>query len=230
MDTVSVIVACYNPKWEKLKNTITSIIRQKRIEVEIIVADDGSVYSYENELKDLFRSFGFNAYKLKLSKKNEGTVKNLISALDLSSAEYIKVISPGDYLYDEFTLYSWMLFIKDKKAAWSFSDVCYYTEHEEVKDFCMPQELRVHMAENTQEARWNYAILGDVAVGAAIIGRKDLMMQYYRKISDAGVLYGDDNIWRLMMFDGIVGKYYKKVCVWYDLEYPLLGKKDGQGF
>ena len=39
---ISVIVCTYNANWEKTKNTLFSIIRQKNVIFEIIVTDDGS--------------------------------------------------------------------------------------------------------------------------------------------------------------------------------------------
>ena len=39
---MSVIVVTYNSEWEKIKITLNSILRQKNISLQIIVADDGS--------------------------------------------------------------------------------------------------------------------------------------------------------------------------------------------
>ena len=39
---VTVAVISYNPVWEKLRNTLKSVVWQKKVDFEIIVADDGS--------------------------------------------------------------------------------------------------------------------------------------------------------------------------------------------
>ena len=51
---VTVIVATYNQKLIKTKLTLDSIIRQKRISVRIIVADDGSDENHFMEIKNYF--------------------------------------------------------------------------------------------------------------------------------------------------------------------------------
>ena len=50
---ISVIIVTYNPKWEKLRTTILSILFQKNINIEIIVSDDGSKNNlFEQQQKD----------------------------------------------------------------------------------------------------------------------------------------------------------------------------------
>ena len=51
---ISVIVACYNPDWRKLKATLKSIIKQNDICLEIIIADDGSKICSDDKIKELF--------------------------------------------------------------------------------------------------------------------------------------------------------------------------------
>lgn len=102
---ISVIVLCYNPDLEKLKCTIISIIKQKDVEYELIISDDGSALDYRRELKDWISELNLSVnviYNFLLD--NVGTVKNILSAVKLANGEYIKTISPGDYFFDEYSL------------------------------------------------------------------------------------------------------------------------------
>ena len=51
---VSVIVCTYNSKWEKLKSTLLSILSQRDISFEIIIADDGSEIQCLDRAKKYF--------------------------------------------------------------------------------------------------------------------------------------------------------------------------------
>ena len=116
---VSILILTYNPSWVKLKNTVVSALLQKDINFEIIVSDDGSENNYFDELEKLFLSYKFNDYKMVGSDKNEGTVKNLNRALLMAEGDYIRDISPGDYLFSENSLANWLRYVKQIKI-----DVC----------------------------------------------------------------------------------------------------------
>ena len=94
--TLSIIVVAYNPVVEKMKETLVSAINQEGVDFEIIVADDGSDKEYKDEIIQLFQEYKFKNYKLIMNPKNQGTVRNLLSALDVAEGEYAKGISPGD--------------------------------------------------------------------------------------------------------------------------------------
>ena len=59
---ITVIVASYNPKWEKLKSTIQSALLQKNICIELIIADDGSKINYHEEVHELVKKNGLKDY------------------------------------------------------------------------------------------------------------------------------------------------------------------------
>ena len=76
---VSVVVLTYNAVWEKLRRTLDSIVVQRGLEFEIIVADDGSSVRSDDRITVFFAEKGFTAYKLVNAKENGGTVKNLFN-------------------------------------------------------------------------------------------------------------------------------------------------------
>lgn len=222
MTDVSVCVLTYNPVKEKLKETLLSIIRQKKIEFEIIVSDDGSEENLFEYVIDVFREKKFTNYKLVANEKNEGTVINCYRAVKNSVGDYIKTISPGDELYSDTTLYEWVIKLKESDYQWSFSDViCYKIGNDGRKKILSlrahPQEIRSYKKEykNQDKCRWNYLVLNDIPIGAAILIEKNLMLNYLKMIRGK-VVYAEDHIFRLMMFDGICPLYYNSESIWYE--------------
>ena len=56
---ISVVVGTFNPKWEKLKPTLISIVEQKNIRMQIIISDDGSINPLHAEIKSFFILYMF---------------------------------------------------------------------------------------------------------------------------------------------------------------------------
>ena len=125
---ISVIVLCYNPVLEKLINTLQSIVIQKHVSFEIVIADDGSSdVTYINKICEWFENKSFKDYKIIKNSQNQGTVKNLLSGVEQAEAQYIKGISPGDFLYDEKVLHKIVSFVKKEKYDVCFGLAGYYS-------------------------------------------------------------------------------------------------------
>lgn len=215
---VSFLCVSYNSDFETIKTTLASFLCQRGVSFEVVVADDGSKDNHKQEIEDFFRENGFFDYKLILNSQNGGTVKNYISGLEVAEGKYCKGLGPGDYLHDENIIKNWVSFLEKSGAEWSFSDAIYYREgsNERVSVKANPQDLEPYFSNNNQRKRWNYIVLNDIAVGAAIIGKTDLQKHYSLKIARKGVKYAEDNMWRLMMFEGIVPVYYSKPTIYYE--------------
>ncbi len=217
---VSAIVVAYNFDMQKMTETLDSIFMQKSVSFEIIVTDDGSKNNHEKELIDYFNSRHFSDYHLVLNQTNQGTVKNLLSGIEIAVGKYIKGISPGDYLSDENALRSSIDFLENSSYRWCFSDYfCYTNDNDKmtpVSAYAYPQDLKPYLAKNSDRCRWNYLVLNDKACGVCFFSETELEKQYLKEISDNGVIYTEDNMWRLMMFDGIVGGYHPEATVYYE--------------
>ena len=48
-----------------------------------------------------------------------------------------------------------------------------------------------------------------------MLGKKDLQIKYCELIKEK-VKYAEDNIWRIMMFDGIIGGYFPQNAIYYE--------------
>ena len=215
---ITVLLSVYNSDFPRIKRTIESILIQKDISVQIVVADDGSENNYQKKIEELFEKNNFCDYKLVLNKENQGTVKNYITGLNVADGEYLKGISPGDYLYDNQVLKDWVDFLKASGKKWSFSDAIYY-DHETglcISTAAYPDNIKVYSQGDSINQRWNYVVVHDRALGAAILSSTDIQKQYITKIAEKGIVYGEDNMWRLMMFDDIVGSFYEKPTIYYE--------------
>ncbi|MDO4219070.1 MAG: glycosyltransferase [Synergistaceae bacterium] len=216
---VSVLVLTYNASYFDLKNTVNSVLDQKGIDVELIISDDGSTQCCSiNKITNYLKEIGFKNYKILTSKINEGTVKNFYRGLSHVSNEYVKSISPGDMLYGKYSLRNWLNYIIEKKATWSFCKTIYYKNNGNdivpIVVKAQPQSTRIYSGKNFNKMRWQYFVLGDVPVGAAILFKKSSMLSYVEEILNK-VKYAEDFIFGMAMFDGLSFCFYKKYCVLY---------------
>lgn len=216
---VSIIVCCYNSKWVSLLFTLESIICQENISYEIIIADDGSKDNLKLEIENYFNSKKFANWLMVCSERNQGTVKNIYSALKVANGKYVKTISPGDAIIDKYTLRNWIDYNNSNGYRWSFSDAIYYVddikERKYVSANSHPNNITPYIKHDSEKCRWNYLVLDDIALGAAFLCECSLELEYEEIIKDH-VIYAEDNIWRIMMFDGIVGGYYPKDAILYE--------------
>ncbi len=125
---VTVIVASYNPIWEKLRRTLCSIILQKDIHIEIIVVDDGSEDNLFIKIRNFFYEYNFKEYILMDSDINQGTCINIYRGAKAAKGKYLKCISPGDYLYEETTLKQMYEYAEKNNADVCFGEAIYYSE------------------------------------------------------------------------------------------------------
>ena len=184
-----------------------------------MIADDGSKENHFEKIKKYFTKQNFKKYKLVYNEKNKGTVLNLYSALEVCSGEYTKTISPKDAIYGNNTIRNWIDFNKKNNFAWSFSDAIYYQGDFQEKNIISvethPQDISAYIKQYINLCRWYYFVLNDIALGATMICNTTLQKMYVEKIINK-VIYAEDHIWRMMMFDGNVGGYFNQNAVLYE--------------
>ena len=216
---VSVVVLTYNGLMPKIQETLHSILMQKDVRWQLIVADDGSRENHFEEISAFLTAEGITEYLLLSAEKNQGTVRNALQAARRAEGEYIKLISPGDSLHGSDCLSSWLKAVRSAGTSWSFSDAIYYREENGEKTalqaVARPVMTKPYLRNQINKMRWAYAVVGDVAVGAAILCRTDCMRTYLERI-EGKVIYAEDYIYKLMMFDGVVGTYYPRQTVLYE--------------
>ena len=219
---ISVVVATYFPEKEKLIATLRSIILQKDCDFEIIVADDGSDEFFEKDIRLLLESSGISNYQILAHKENQGTVKNLLDAANVARGKYIKTISPGDYLYDQYTLKNVCEFMDSHNALAAFGDMVVYTcenNNLQIKKMCNPGYDRIYDAEkefyNYKKVLKHQLIYSDLICGAADFYERLTFCNAMEEIKDT-VIYAEDAAYQLFTIKGIrIYKIPYKI-VWYE--------------
>ena len=220
MYKVSFAVCVYQSDYDKLMLTLKSIIAQKNIVAQIVISDDGSEFDNFDRITFFFENHNFYNYKLTKLCTNKGTVQNLKNAINECDYDIIRPLSAGDFIIGETLIAEWIEYMISKKYDWSFGNVvCYHADQKgnivTSAHYCHPQDVDVYIHNNTEKARWNYVVCEDIVFGSAVIYKKSLFKIYLDKIVNR-VKYAEDNVFRLMMFDGIIPAYFDKSVVMYE--------------
>jgi glycosyltransferase involved in cell wall biosynthesis len=223
---ISVIVLTYNPDLGDLKRTLRSIILQEGVSFEIVIADDGSKNNLSKEIIEYFERSGFTGYQLALNEENHGTVKNIISGVSISRGRYIKLISPGDYLYDEKSLKNLFDCAEQNKVPLVFGDVLFFDSNSEdfsvIKKSALPCITKCYEAGSydADTVRRNYLIVYDNIHGISTLVEKAAFEKYLKMI-EGKVIYCEDHCYRLMAYDGAKMIYCKKPVAMYGFGFGI---------
>lgn len=214
---VSVIVACYNPNWKKLKATLKSIIAQEDIKFEIIISDDGSEYCCDDKIRELFALYCFENYSVVKNNSNRGTVKNFIEGLKISKGEYVKFISPGDCLFDSNTLSEWYKYNKTNNIKVSFGDYHSYLSNDlsPISTYACPQLPSLFKNTYNNELKFDYLLFNDAILGACLLSDRQFTNEYLCEIEDC-CKYAEDQIYRLMIARKEPIVYFNRSVIWYE--------------
>lgn len=232
---ISVIILTYNSTLNDTKKTILSIINQKNISFEIIIADDGSKENNFELIKSFFDEISFSNYQLIGNKKNNGTCLNLYNAILKAQGEYIKPISPQDFLYDDKTLYNWYNYVKKNNIKVSFGNAVYYKNDN--------NQFTVLSRKNTQpiqnelydikkykknEILVDNLILNDCILGASFICQKEVLEKYLTFIIGK-IRLCEDFAYRIMLLDDIRVYMYNSPVIYYCFGTGVSSKKKSNG-
>ncbi|MBD5440362.1 MAG: glycosyltransferase family 2 protein [Treponema sp.] len=214
---MSVLVVVYESSVKKLLITIASILVQKGISKQIVICDDGSDSFPLDETIRFFELQNFTDYIFCLSKENRGIVQNVLNGIEECRGEYLKLISPGDYLHKENTLLEWYKLVKHKDADLSISNAIYYKKHldgrlEAIRHRNNPQ-INKHYYQN--QWYYNYLIFDDIALGACILSKTDVTRKYLLLIKDR-VKFAEDNVYRIMAADKLLMVYFENDSLLYE--------------
>lgn len=216
---VTVLVVTYKPNYNKLFLTLKSIIIQKDINFDIVIADDGSPDLDKEGINNWFISNGFSHYKVTSLTENAGTVKNIANGLKLCSGKYLKLISPGDFLYDELTLKKFFDFCELNNFGVAFGNSIYYSYTDgKVKTYPklhFPNILKPYKKDNFKKAKFNFFAFGDFILAPSYFVNTDLFKKYYAQIVDK-VKFAEDTMYILMIADGVEPHYLDIPIVWYE--------------
>lgn len=216
---VSVAVLTYKPNREKLLETLESILIQKNLRIQIVIADDGSAETQFAAAEQFLRDRNFHDYVLVDNKVNRGTVYNVQSAVDRCSGTYVKLISPGDLLSGKGVLRKWVDGMSAAGAGASVCEAIYYIPGENgkipVARPTHPVNIGCYKNGNIDKARYNYLIMRDTFLGAATMCRRDVLKKYIDEIAGK-VIYAEDFMFRLTSYDRVPVYYFPEPAVLYE--------------
>lgn len=219
MYDVSIVVSCYNSIWTDLKRTVKSYIRQRNVKIQIIVADDGSKIKYENELIELFRIEKFCDYKLVMNESNAGTVRNFLTGLNVCDGRYVKPISPGDYAYDEMSVYKMFKYCIENKTDFVFGDAVYYSTNCGINilmSHTSPRKKDIYLRDKYSHdvVLKRLCLIGDNISGAIVFGTKAIFVELMEEVSPY-VKYCEDVAYGLLPLKNIRISYLPESIIWY---------------
>lgn len=221
---VSVVVLTFNPDKDNLFLTLRSILLQKGIRFQIVISDDASKENFFSDIERYFLSENFFDYILISNDKNQGTVKNCICALKKCTGKYVKTISPGDCFSNDDVLKNWIEFTEQKMSVVCFSDAVYYKRSARKSYAELPIEIQKVYAhpqlvtcykKGGNAFRTAYLLLNDICVGVAIVVLLQKIQEYISIIEDK-VIYAEDSLFRLMVYQNEPTSYYEKSCILYE--------------
>lgn len=217
---VSVLVLNYRTDFQKLLFTLDSVISQKGISIEVVITDDGSEDNLFNAIIKYLDDKSFADYSLIYHENNHGTVRNCYDALKQCKGRFIKFISAGDALCEQYTLSKWICDFTKSGKAWSFGDAIHYKINEEKLPVIMamkaqPQVVKCYIEDDLDECIWRYLILNDMVLGATVICDRNTILQYIKDYIDR-VIFAEDMIYRKMIFKGLGAYYYPYSVVFYE--------------
>lgn len=191
----SIVVVTYNPIWEKLKLTLDAIVDQTFTDYELLIVDDGSNDSLEDEILLYVQEREIKNFQHKKNSVNHGTVKNLISGLERCKGKYVKCIGPGDYFASKDSLAIIYSYLEKNSldACWglvkSYINIAggkrkfVYRAH--------PLDIEAYRRYNVGRIRENLIYYSDSAHGASMVFATQKLLKYLR-IIEGYVIYAED--------------------------------------
>lgn len=220
---VSVCVLTYQPDYEKLFMTLTSVIRQQGCSYEIIIADDGTPDFRQDMVEAWMTMHGITDYCIVRSMENHGTVCNVWNAYAIARGRYVKPISSGDFLYNDTALVGMLQFMEQEGYHIAFGRSCAYGRAEgkyHIYDRMQPFQLKPYRERNLPAIKEAYLVCQDYACGASFMGERTRMVSYTDLILGS-VVYMEDSAYALMVADDISLGFWDYNFVWYESSHGI---------
>ena len=215
----TVLVITYNASWEKLRLTLLSALKQDFDNYEIVIADDGSAHFPEDQVRDFMESKGFSDYTLVQNTTNQGTVKNLLSGLEVCRGEYVKFISAGDLFYSEKTIEMIYNFMSKNGSLCSFGLMQAYRYVDgklQKEEFNHPFDIEAYRKKDYDRITKNLVLYSDNACGAAITYEREFAIEYMKKLENR-VRYMEDIFQPLAAVEEKHMDFLDDYVIWYEL-------------
>ena len=220
MYDISVVVLTYNPDWNKLQNTLTSILMQTEVSYEIIVCDDGSKVDLSGTIKEFFSAKNFSDFKIVKAETNRGTILNIKAGCDVAQSPYVKLISPGDYLHDETVLKRYCDAFISHGADGVFGEARYYAYDNgyELVNLRAPKFNFYKKSPKPKKIIRYLLVYRDYILGASMAYRREVLADYLNVLHDSGIVYTEDLATTMLAVDGKSFYCIDGYSVWYECD------------
>lgn len=215
---VSVVVLTYNSDYNRIIKTLASIIKQKSCTFEIIISDDGSKDFFYVEIDKWFKCNSFYKYKIIRQGINKGTVKNAYRACCKAKGRYIKLLSPGDFLYDDDTLAKLNSFMSANNHKITFGRSVYYMiKDNELKivNKMNPYDTSIYLPYNRERVLESVLLYSDYVCGAGYMVERKSFLENLEKMLDR-IIYCEDMTYIYMLAHGYDIGFLDENVVWYE--------------
>lgn len=217
---MSVVLLTYEPKWEKLNQTVQSILRQRDIRMELVVGDDGSKNDLFSRLEPLLRQSNI-PYTLHKCPENVGTLRNILEALYRASGEYVYLISPGDLLFDSRTLADFCGFARQQRAELLFGRGVYYNAEDGNVTIYRGEPLLPNCPElytpgaSALERKLSFFMDSHI-LGAAFLRKRETAIKYMEQVKPYAKYVEDATSTACALMDGQEVRFFDRNVVWYE--------------
>ena len=220
MVDISVVITFYNQDYNKLFQSLYSVIRQKDISFEIVITDDGSRDFNKDLIETWFVKYNFQNYVIVCNKVNQGTVINTLIGWRNASSKYVKMLSPGDFLYDSYVLRDLVKYMDSIDADICFGRIAPYKinehGHVEIVSLNQPKDLKPYVNYDKKQIQRNYLIKKDYPCGMSFAGKRELMIEYIEKIAGKARFY-EDCTYILIVAAGQNIRLWNHNVIWYEV-------------
>ena len=216
---VTVVIASYNFSYPKMMGTLRSVLKQRDVDLEIIIADDGSQNADYTEVERYIHEIGFESFFLVRNKQNQGTVKNIISGLRRARGKYVYITSPGDMLFDDRVLHDFYEYAEESGAKLLFGDAVYYNTDGGLTlydDKSAPIRPYCYGADKSPEFKKAAFFFGGYILGAAFFRDTETAKKYFGIIENCCKFVEDNTSTAFMLADGVKVEYFHRNMIWYE--------------
>ncbi len=217
MKEITVLLLTYNGERNAILSTVNSVIKQKNVNVKLIIADDGSEDFCKDEIVSFLEKESFSSYTIIDNKINRGTVLNVYNSLEYVQTDFVKLISQGDLLYDENSLCNMMRFMEKKKCDVAYGKMVGYLPSDlSLVEQYSPRDNTPYEKNDIRRSTKEFFLYLNGPCGALHMYRIAALKKYLAEIAGK-VKYCEDNIMGLMMLDGIKMAYYPHFIIYYEV-------------
>ena len=176
---------------------------------------------YWDDTRAYLAAHGFTNVKLSKNKVNQGTVTNMLHAVELASGQWIAGISPGDYVYDASTV-RWVLDMLRKDAPQvAFGKSAYYRQEADGTLVQLPGETPFDRTPyeaahyDNKAIRRNVLLYDDGISGIETMYERGIFLDALQKMNGR-VRFAEDFATRLFAVQGVPIRCYDRILRWYE--------------